>query len=66
MKKRMVAFLRRLHADRRGAMSVEKILILGLIAVPVLIVLLGFAQWGIKYFQDKSKTLGDESQTTGN
>jgi Flp pilus assembly pilin Flp len=49
-------FIKRLHQDTSGAMSVEKILILGLIALPILIVLLKFRQKIVEWFQ------GQESQ----
>ncbi len=57
----MVSRLRRLaaklHHDTHGAMSVEKILILALIAVPILIVLLLFRQKIVGWFNDQSGQL---------
>ena len=49
--------LRALHEDEAGAMSVEKILILALIAVPILIVLLLFRKTIIDWFTEQSGQL---------
>ena len=49
--------LRALHEDTAGAMSVEKILILALIALPIIIALLLFRQRIIGWFSDKSSEL---------
>lgn len=49
--------LRRLHGDDRGAMSVEKILILGLIALPIVIVLLAFRKTIVDWFTDQRQQL---------
>ncbi len=49
-------FMARLHQDESGAMSVEKILILALISVPILILLYVFKTWIVGEFttqQDK-------------
>jgi Flp pilus assembly pilin Flp len=51
--------LRRLHEDSRGAMSVEKILILGLIALPILIILFLFRKTIINWFQGQAGQLSD-------
>ena len=49
--------IRAIHEDTAGAMSVEKILILALIAVPILIILLLFRQTIVSWFQDQSGQL---------
>ena len=49
--------LRALHEDTSGAMSVEKILILALIAVPILIVLLLFRTTIVGWFNNQSGQL---------
>lgn len=49
--------LRALHDDTSGAMSVEKILILALIAVPILIVLLIFRGTIVSWFNQQSGQL---------
>jgi Flp pilus assembly pilin Flp len=49
--------LHALHDDTSGAMSVEKILILALIAVPILIVLLLFRQTIVNWFNGQSGQL---------
>ena len=49
--------LRALHDDTSGAMSVEKILILALIAVPILIILLLFRTTITGWFNQQSGQL---------
>jgi Flp pilus assembly pilin Flp len=49
--KRLGNLLRRLHRDTGGAMSVEKILILGLIALPILVLLLLFRETIVDWFK---------------
>ena len=49
--------LRALHDDTSGAMSVEKILILALIAVPILIILLAFRVQIVNWFNQQSGQL---------
>ena len=45
--------LRRVHEDQRGAVSIETIMIIGAIAIPILIFLLKFGWPRIKqYFND--------------
>jgi Flp pilus assembly pilin Flp len=58
-------FVKRLHQDTAGAMSVEKILIIGLIALPILIILLLFKTKIIGWFQGQEKTLTDDSGVGG-
>jgi hypothetical protein len=49
--KSVVRLLRRVHADQRGAVSLETILIIGAIAIPALIFLIKFGWPKIKgYF----------------
>ena len=49
--------LRALHEDTAGAMSVEKILILALIALPIIIILLLFRKTIVSWFSDQSSQL---------
>ncbi|HEY4330480.1 MAG TPA: hypothetical protein VGN88_12145 [Phycisphaerae bacterium] len=53
LKKYVVA----LHRDDRGAMSVEKVLILAIIALPILIVLFAFRKTIVEWFQSNSAKL---------
>jgi Flp pilus assembly pilin Flp len=46
-----------LHRDERGAMSVEKILILGVIALPILIILYLFKNKIVEYFNGQASQL---------
>ena len=50
-------FAGRLHRDTTGAMSVEKILILALIALPILIVLLIFRKKIVEWFNTQDTQL---------
>lgn len=56
------SLLRRLHRDERGAVSLETILIIGAIALPILIWLV---RWGWPmvrgYFQDNMDQLGNDT-----
>jgi Flp pilus assembly pilin Flp len=56
------ANLRVLHDDTAGAMSVEKILILALIAVPILIILLIFKGTIVDWFKTQSSDLQQQQQ----
>ena len=62
--KELVSFknlLKRVHNDERGAVSLETILIVGAIALPILIFLLKFGWPKIKqYFDDGVTNLGNE------
>lgn len=49
--------LRALNDDTAGAMSVEKILILALIAVPILVALLFFRRTIVEWFETESSDL---------
>ena len=51
-----------LHRDERGAMSVEKVLILAIIALPILIVLYGFRQTIVGWFQNNAGKIKDDNQ----
>jgi Flp pilus assembly pilin Flp len=46
-----------LHKDDRGAMSVEMILILAVVGIPVLIAIYVFVKWLIEKFNTGSKEL---------
>ena len=46
-----------LHRDDRGAMSVEKVLILAIIALPILIVLFAFRKLIVGWFETNSAKL---------
>lgn len=60
--------LQRVHADERGAVSIETIMIIGAIAIPILIFLLRFGWPRIKnYFNDGMVDLEKErSDVMGN
>ncbi|WP_432797002.1 hypothetical protein [Poriferisphaera sp. WC338] len=45
--------LKGLHSDQRGAESIEKLLIIGLIALPLLILLVWFRNEIATYMRDK-------------
>jgi Flp pilus assembly pilin Flp len=51
--------LLRLHQDERGAMSVEKVLILAVIALPILIVLFLFRQKIVGWFNTNADQLNN-------
>jgi Flp pilus assembly pilin Flp len=58
----MRAFLRRLNADERGAVSLETILILGAIALPILIFVLKYGWPRVRnYFTAGQTKLEKES-----
>ncbi|REJ87246.1 MAG: hypothetical protein DWQ34_21085 [Planctomycetota bacterium] len=58
------SLLRRVHNDERGAVSIETIMIIGAIAIPILIFLLRFGWPRIKdYFNDGMNDL--ESERSG-
>jgi Flp pilus assembly pilin Flp len=59
MLKTIKRHLLRLHRDERGAMSVEKVLILAVIALPILVVLYLFRQTIEGWFNDQSAKLGN-------
>ena len=53
----MRRFLRRLHEDTEGAMSVEKILILAIIALPILLIMIIFRDKLMGWFNTESDKL---------
>jgi Flp pilus assembly pilin Flp len=54
--------LKRIHRDERGAVSLETILIIGAIAIPILIFLLRFGWPKIRdYFNRSLENLNNES-----
>jgi Flp pilus assembly pilin Flp len=59
--KRLGAWLKQLDRDEGGAMSVEKILILAVIALPILIILLAFRHTISDWFTKQSNTLSQNS-----
>ena len=59
MVKKLKEQLAALHRDDRGAMSVEKVLILAIIALPILIVLYTFRGKIVIWFQNREKELGE-------
>ena len=59
MVKKLKEQLTALHRDDRGAMSVEKVLILAIIALPILIVLYTFRGKIVIWFQNREKELGE-------
>jgi len=63
----MRSFLRRLHGDQRGSVSLETILIIGAIALPILIFLLKFGWPRVKsYFNNGMRDLETEADRTKN
>ena len=54
---RFRTWLRNVHRDTRGAMAVEKILIIALVALPILLVLILFRDKLIGWFNDKADQL---------
>jgi Flp pilus assembly pilin Flp len=65
MVKRMLETLRKLNRDEAGAMSVEKILILAIIALPILIVLLLFRQKIEGWFNTQATSLDQNNNNGG-
>jgi Flp pilus assembly pilin Flp len=64
MFKQLKKTLTRLHSDDTGAMSVEKVLILAVIALPILIILYLFKQRIVTWFTGQADQLQDPG--TGN
>lgn len=57
--------MKRVHNDERGSVSLETILIIGAIAIPVLIVIIKFGWPKIKgYFDDGMDSLEDNTERT--
>lgn len=65
MKSRITRLLKRLHQDESGAMSVEKILILALIALPIIIILIAFKGIITGWFSTQQDTLTKDAPTGG-
>jgi Flp pilus assembly pilin Flp len=59
MLKTVKGFLGRLHRDEQGAMAVEKILLLALIALPIIIVLFAFRKTIVQWFQAQQDQLSN-------
>jgi len=59
-----VALLRRVHRDRRGGLSIETVLIIGAIAIPILIFVIKVGWPKIKQFFNSG--LQDLEQGSGN
>ena len=59
MLKQLKKTLTRLHSDDTGAMSVEKVLILAVIALPILIILYLFKTKIVGWFTTQSGKLDD-------
>lgn len=57
MIKRIGTRIRALHNDESGAMSVEKVMIIALIALPIVIALWLFRQKLVTWFSDQSDQL---------
>jgi Flp pilus assembly pilin Flp len=60
MRKTLKQHLAAMHRDDRGAMSVEKVLILAIIALPILIALFGFRKLIVGWFEGKASQLNDD------
>jgi len=55
-----------LHKDERGAMSVEKILILAVISIPLVIVLYLFRGHLVEWFKTQSDDVSNKANTPPN
>ncbi len=62
---RMKKLLGRLHRDDAGAMSIEKVLLIVLIALPIVIVLAVFRETILTWFKGKSDKLETHLNTNG-
>jgi Flp pilus assembly pilin Flp len=62
MKTKLAAMFKRLHENESGAMSVEKILILALIALPIIIILVAFKGTIATWFSGQKDQLQDPGQ----
>jgi len=60
MVKKFKDVLLALHRDDRGAMSVEKVLILAIIALPILLVLYAFRKVIVEWFTTNSGKLNND------
>ena len=57
---RLKKALLRFHSDQRGAMSVEMMMILALVAIPILILLYVFGKKAIAWFQTQDTALDQQ------
>ena len=62
MDKRLFDALAKLHRNDRGAMSIEKLLIVGIIALPIIIALVMFKDTIFSWFQTESKDLDTQKK----
>ena len=59
MRRKLKSLLLKIHRDERGAMSVEKVLILAVIALPILIVLFLFRKTIVEWFNTNASQLNN-------
>jgi Flp pilus assembly pilin Flp len=59
MLKKVQRHLLAMHRDDRGAMSVEKVLILAIIALPILIALFAFRKTIVTWFNARAEQLNN-------
>ena len=64
MVKNIRKFIDRLHNDTSGAMSVEKIMIISIIALPIVIALISFRDKLFSWFTEQTPKLNDNTVTT--
>jgi Flp pilus assembly pilin Flp len=62
MMQRLKRLVKGLHEDTSGKMSVEMILLIGLIALPIVIFLILFKEKVIGFFTKQSQNLQDPTQ----
>lgn len=62
MRARFKRFWARFHRDEAGKMSVEMILLLALIALPIIILLVSFRKTIVEWFKGQSSQLQDPGQ----
>jgi Flp pilus assembly pilin Flp len=60
MLEKLKRHLQAMHRDDRGAMSVEKVLILAIIALPILIVLFAFRKTIVEWFNTNANQLNNQ------
>ncbi len=53
-------FAGRIHKDETGAMSVEKVMIIALISLPIIIALWLFRKKLVGWFNEKANSLSDD------
>ena len=64
MMNRVRNLLARLHNDTSGAMSVEKIMIITIIALPIIIAMISFRDKLLGWLTDQSSRLNDTTVAT--